>query len=63
MGMKRTKHISKRRLYIEELESPGRPAGADCKTVEKPGGKTITKCSWKGGIVTTLALGEESGSA
>jgi hypothetical protein len=58
--MKRTKHISRKRLYIEELE---RPAGADCKTIEKPGGKTVSKCSWKGGIVTTLALGEESGSA
>ncbi|MFA6240492.1 MAG: hypothetical protein WC655_06165 [Candidatus Hydrogenedentales bacterium] len=50
--MKKTKEVSKPRLYIEELERPAVALTATTYAVGEEGGKF--------GWVTTLAIGEEA---
>ena len=53
--MKRTKNLTKPRLFIRELERPA-PAAKGKATTLAVG----EEAWWKGGDVTTLALGEEA---
>ncbi|MBX7257510.1 MAG: hypothetical protein K1Y02_14200 [Candidatus Hydrogenedentes bacterium] len=50
--MKKTKEISKPRLYIEELERPALAGTATTLSIGEEGGKF--------GWATTLAIGEEA---
>jgi len=53
--VKRTKNLTKSKLFIRDLERPA-PAAKEKATTLAVG----EEAWWKGGGVTTLALGEEA---
>lgn len=53
--MKRTKNLTKPKLFIHELERPAPAAKGKATTLA-----VSEEAWWKGGGVTTLAFGEEA---